>query len=169
MLINRATAKMQAAAESAKQRLESYGFNVRIETDYMNGFFKTVEKIEKTKYVTTSVVIGGEGIAPDDEYCLSIGAAVRKSKVEDDILKEDINAFDKMVDETLAVLDSYEDKLEGLRSLTEKANAEYEKMVKDSNEQQKKFRRISIIGNVAFFIGVAILLAISLWRYKNGA
>lgn len=169
MLINRATAKMNAAAASAKERLEKYGFDIRIETDYMNRFFKTVEKTEKAKFVTTAVVIGGEGIAQEDEYCLSVGAAVKRSKVDDTMLGEDIAAFNKMIDETIEVLDGYEDKLEGLRALAAKANEEYEKMVADVNAKQKKYRRISIIGNAAFFVGVAILVLVAIWRHKNGA
>lgn len=164
MTLNEAVEKMTALAEEAKERLLPYGFDMKVESEYMNVAFRTVEDPKKAKYVTASLVISAEGIDEGDEYCMSIGAQVNRGKVDDAQLEEDSGKFRKMVDDMIATLDRHEDKVEGLRELTAKANEEYKKLVAEIEENQKKAKKMSAIINVVFIVGILILFLVAILR-----
>ena len=164
MTITEAVAKMQEIVLAAKERLDNYGFEIKVETDYMNSMLRTIELPEKAKYVTTSMIIGGEGVKEGEEYCLSIGVAVNRKKVDDNQLEKDSMKFNEMVDEMISVLDAHEDKLEGLGVLTAKAAAEYEKLLAEIQESQKKSRKVAMIGNIVFIAGLILLFIIAALR-----
>lgn len=164
MIMTEAVAKMQAIAASAKERLDKYGFDIKIETDYMNSMLRVIDKPEKARYITTSVIVGGDGVEEGEEYCLSIGVAVRGKKVDDNQLNKDSLKFEEMVNEMISVLDAHEDKLEGLKVLTTKANEEYQKLLAEIQESQKKNRKIALIGNIAFTVGIIILFIVAAMR-----
>lgn len=164
MTVSEAIAKMQATVEGSKAKLEGNGFVMSVETDYMNGSFKTVQDVKKAKFVTVSLVIGAAGTDEGEEYCMSLGADIRSKNVNEKQLEEDIAHYLKMVDDAAEVLEGYEDKLEGLNVLTKKASEEFEKLVAKIEEEQKKSRRISMIGNIVFIIGIALLFIIAFLR-----
>ena len=64
MTINEAVERMNALAKAAEERLSAYGFDTKIESEYMNTSFQTVEDPKKAKFVTTALVVSGEGIRP---------------------------------------------------------------------------------------------------------
>ena len=74
-------------------------------------------------------------------------------------LDKDIENYGNMVNEALETLAEYEDKNEGLDSLTKKASEEYEKLLAKINEDQKKSRKVTMIIN-AVFISLMVLLFI---------
>ena len=164
MTISEAIIKMNAAAESAKERLGCFGLDMKVETDYMNGFFKTVEKPEKAKYATVSLVMSTEGIAEGEEYCISLGVEVKRGKVDETQLAEDAVRFDEMVTECIGVLSGSETVLDGLNTLIAKATEECEKLIAEMEENQKKSRRVSMISNIIFFAGIALLFIVALLR-----
>ncbi len=155
---------MQSTVEAAMARLEGNGFVMSVETDYMNAMLKSVEDTKKAKYVTVSVVIGSEGCKEGDEYCMSLGAMLSRKGVNEEQLDKDIESFGKMVDEAVETLAKYEDKNEGLAYLTAKASAEYEEMVAKMEEEQKRSRRLSMISNIIFIVGIALLFIVALLR-----
>ena len=161
MTVSEAIAKMQSTVEAAKERLEGNGFVMSVETDYMNAMLKSVEDTKKAKYVTVSVVIGSDGGKEGDEYCMSLGAMLSRKGINEEQLDKDIASFGKMVDEAVDTLAKYEDKNEGLAYLTAKASAEYEQMVAKMEEDQKKSRRLSMISNIIFIVGIALLFIVA--------
>ena len=164
MTISESVAKMQETALAAKARLDGYGFDIKVETDYMNSMLRPIENPEKAKYVTTSLIVGGEGVKEGEEYCLSIGVVVKGKKVDDEQFDKDSHKFNEMVDEMIGVLDAHEDKVEGLGVLTAKANEEYEKLLAEIQENQRKSRRAAAIGNIVFFIGIMLLFIVAMTR-----
>ena len=164
MTVNEAIAKMQAVVEASKDRFSGCGFTMSVETDYMNGMLKSVEDVNKARYVTVSLVVSAEGIKEGEEYCMSLGADIRGKKINENQLNEDIAGYEKMVSEAVEALDGYENKSEGLACLTAKASEEYEKLVAKIDEEQKKSRRISMIGNIIFIVGIALLFIVALFK-----
>ena len=164
MTLNEAVEKMQLLAEEAKERLLVYGFDMKIESEYMNASLRAVEDPKKAKYLTTALVVSGEGIKEGEEYCLSIGALINRGKVDDSQLESDSAKFSQMVDEMIETLDSYDDKVEGLHVLIEKANEEYKKLVAEIEENQKKAKKMSAIINTVFIVGIFILFIVALLR-----
>ncbi len=153
-----ALSKMENAANAAKERLSGYGFDISIHFDYMNFMLKTVETPEKASLFTVSVIIGGNGVPEGDEYCMSLGADKKRGKISDEIFERDLKIFGEMIEYARETLDSYEDKLEGLKKLTDEAAADHEKTV----AKLEKAGRIASIANTAFLIGVAVLFIIAL-------
>ena len=164
MTILEAIERMQATAEAAKERLACYGFKLSVEVDYMNSLLKPVETPQKAKFITVSLVCTGEGVKPGEEYCMSIGTETRLGRVSENQLNRDIEGFKKMVDDTVTTLDSYEDKNEGLAFLVAKATEECEKLLTKLKEDEKRNKRVTIVSNVVFWVGVLILFVVALLR-----
>ena len=164
MTLNEAVEKMTALAKEAEERLSTYGFDTKIESEYMNSTFQTVEDPKKAKFATTALVVGGEGIAEGDEYCMSIGAQIVRGKIDDAQLERDSAKFNQMVDEMIATLEKHDDKIAGLNELTTKANEEYKKLMADIEENQKKIKKMSMIINIVFIVGLFILFLVAMLR-----
>ena len=164
MTLNEAVEKMTALAKEAEDRLSTYGFDTKIESEYMNSTFQTVEDPKKAKFATTALVVGGEGIAEGDEYCMSIGAQIVHGKIDDAQLERDSAKFNQMVDEMIATLEKHDDKIAGLNELTTKANEEYKKLMADIEENQKKIKKMSMIINIVFIVGLFILFLVAMLR-----
>lgn len=162
MRTSEAILKMTAIAESAKERLSRFGLDMKIEVDYMNGFFRSMEDPKHARYATVSLVMTTEGVKEGDEYCLSIGASIKRGNVDDARLAEDIVKFEEFLADTERVLEEHETVLEALTALTEKANQEFEKLMAEIDEEQKKSRKISMIGNIVFITGIALLFLIAI-------
>ena len=92
---------------------------------------------------------------------MSLGADIRTKSVNEEQLGKDIESYNKMVDDAVEVLAGYENKQEGLAHLTAKASEEYEKLLAKIEEEQKKSRRIAMIGNIAFIVGIALLFIVA--------
>ena len=161
MTVNEAIEKMQAIVEASKQKLTDNGFTMSVETDYMNGMLVSVNDLKKAKYVTVSLVISAEGTPEGEEYCMSLGADIRSKNVNESQLDKDIKSYQKMVDDAVDILSGYENKNEGLASLTAKASEEYAQLLAKIEEEQKKSRRISLIINIVFIAGFALLLLLA--------
>lgn len=164
MTVSEAIAKMQATVEASREKLEGNGFVMSVETDYMNGMLRTVDTPERARYVTVSLVVSAEGVAEGEEYCMSLGADIRRKKVDETQLDKDIQNYLTMVDEAAEVIANYEDKTEGLAHLTKKASEEYEKLVAKIEEEQKKSRKVALIGNIIFIVGIALLFIVTFLR-----
>ena len=164
MTINEAVNKMQSIVADAKERLEGNGFVMSIETDYMNAMLRSVPNIDKARYVTVSLVVGKEGGKEGEEYCMSLGAAIARKSVDEEQLAKDIESYEKMVNEAVETLAGYEDKNEGLDYLTKKASEEYEKLLAKIREEQKKSRRVSMIINAVFIVGMVLLFIVALLK-----
>ena len=164
MTVTEAIEKMQATVEASKAKLEGYGFKMSVEPEYLNFSFNPVVDIAKAKYLTVSLVISSEASAEGEEYCMSLGAEIRGKKVDEGRLDENIASYNKMVDDAIEVLERYEDKREGLVELTKKAAEEYEKLLERIQEDQKKSRRMSMISNVIFILGIALLFIVAFLR-----
>lgn len=162
MTISEAIAKMQLTVDAAKERLGGNGFVMSTETDYMNAMLRSVDDLKKAKYVTVSVVIAPEGCKEGDEYCMSLGAQISRKGIDNAQLSKDIESFNTMVDEAIDTLAKYEDKNEGLAYLTAKASEEYEKLMANIEEEQKKNRRLSMISNIIFIVGIALLFIVAI-------
>ena len=152
---------MQATVTEAMSRLEGNGFVMSVETDYMNQMLRSVEDTAKAKYVTVSLVVASKDCKEGDEYCMSLGAMITHGKIDDAQLDKDIEGFHEMVSEALEVLAGYENKDEGLSYLTAKANEEYEKLVKKMEEERAKNKRLAMIGNIVFIVGIALLFIVA--------
>ena len=161
MTVIEAIEKMQAAVSSSRERLEGNGFTLSVETDYMNRMFKSVEDVQKAKYITVSLVVSDESTAEGEEYCMSLGAEIRGGKIDGERLDEDIQNYLKMVDDAAALLAGYENKTEGLAELTRRAGEEYEKLVARIEEDNKKSRRLSMISNIIFIVGIVLLFIVA--------
>ena len=164
MTVNEAIEKMQATVEASKERLEGNGFTMSVETEYMNSMLGIVNDLKKAKYVTVSLIISSEDTAEGEEYCMSLGADIRSKNVNEEQLDRDIESYQKMVDEAAEVLAEYENKNEGLAYLTTKASEEYEKLLVKIEEEQKKSRRMSMIINIVFIAGIALLFILALLK-----
>jgi hypothetical protein len=155
---------MQAVASEAMGKLEGNGFSMSVQTEYMDRAFRIVDKPEKAKCVTVSLVISAKDGKPGDEYCISLGAMITRRGIDEEQLANDTEGYNRMVDEALDTLAYYDNKDEGLAFLTAKANEECERFIKEIEEQQKKNRRLAVISNVVFVIGIALLFIIALLR-----
>lgn len=164
MILSEAVAKMESAVKTAMARLEGNGFVMSVETDYMNRAFGTVTDPKKAKCVTVSLVISSKDGKEGEEYCMSLGAMINGRGVDEVQLDRDIEGYNKMVDEALDTLAYYEDKDEGLAYLTKKASEEYEKFVKEMEEGQRKGRRLAMITNIVFILGITLLFILALLR-----
>ena len=161
MTLNEAVEKMHATVEAAKERLSCYGFVMSVETDYMNSMLRTVTDIKKAKYVTVALVVGIEGGKEGEEYCMSVGSNIVRGGIDAEQLDKDLASYVEMVDEAVAVLESHEDKTKGLAQLTAKASEEYEKLLAKIKEEQEKSRKVSMIINTVFIVGMLLLLIVS--------
>ena len=155
---------MEALATASMARLDGNGFKMSVETEYMDRSFRLVNTTDKAKCVTVSLVISAADGKPGEEYCMSLGAMITKRGVDEEQLAKDMDGYNKMVDEALDVLAYYDNKDEGLAYLTAKANEEYEKFVKEIEEGQKKNRRLAMISNIVFIVGIALLFIIAFLR-----
>ena len=164
MLLNEAVAKMQNAVTESMKRLEGNGFVMSVETDYMGRNFASVEDASKAKCVTVSLVVGAKDGDKGEEYCMSLGAMIQKGGVNEEQLDKDIESYGKRVDEALDTLAYYENKDEGLAFLTEKATKEYEELMKKIDEEQRKNRKIAMISNIVFAVGIAILFILAIFK-----
>ena len=164
MTLTEAIGKMQVAVTAAMDRLEGNGFVMSVETDYMDRAFRSVSVPERAKCVTVSLVINTRDGQAGEEYCMSLGAMVSGKNVDEVQLDKDIEGFGKMVDEAIDTLAYYDDKDEGLRFLTAKAAEEYEKFVKEMEEGQRKGRRLAMITNIVFILGITLLFILALLR-----
>ena len=161
MILSEAISKMQGTVASAMERLEGNGFVMSVETDYMNQMLRSVDSAAKAKYVTVSLVVSTKDGKEGEEYCMSLGAMIARGGIDEGQLERDIASFNEMVDEAVEVLAKYEDKNEGHAYLTAKASEEYDKLLKKIDEEHKANRKRSMIINLAFIIGLALLLVIS--------
>ena len=161
MLATDAISKMQATVTEAMSRLDGNGFVMSVEIDYMNQMLNSVEDTAKAKYVTVSLVVASKDCKKGDEYCMSLGAMIVHGKIDDAQLERDIEGFGKMVNEALEVLEKYENKDEGLAYLTAKANEEYEQLVKKMEDERAKNKRLAMIGNIVFIVGIALLFIVA--------
>ena len=164
MKLNEAVIKMQDAVNASMAKLEGNGFVMSVETDYMNRAFMTVSDPKKAKCVTVSLVINTKGGKAGEEYCMSLGAMINGGGIDEAQLDKDIEGYNKMVDEALDTLAYYDNKDEGLAYLTKKASEEYEKFMKEIEEGQKKGRRLAMITNIVFILGITLLFIIALLR-----
>lgn len=164
MTLSDAVKKMQSAVTASMQRLEGNGFVMSVETDYMNNMFASVDDPAKAKCVTVSLVVASKNGKEGEEYCMSLGAMITRRGVDEAQLDKDIEGYDKMVDEAIDTLAYYDNKDEGLAYLTAKASEEYEKMMKEIEEGQRKNRRLAMISNIVFIVGIALLFIIAFLR-----
>lgn len=164
MTVNEAVSKMKDVVSESMHKLDGNGFIMLVETDYMNQMFKSVEDESKAKCVTVSLVISSENVKEGDEYCMSLGAMITRKGVDEAQLYKDIEGYRKMVDEALEVLAGYEKKDEGLAYLTAKANEEYEQLMAKITEDQKKNRRLAMISNIVFVVGIVLLFLVAFLR-----
>lgn len=162
MTLNETISRMQEVVTAAKDKLEGNGFKMSVETDYMDRSLRTVNDVKKAKYVTVSLVIGAEGLEEGDEYCMSLGADISKKGINSEQLEKDIVNYGTMVDEAVKTLEGFENKTEGLALLTKKAGEEYEKLLKKIEEEQQKSRRLSMIINTVFIVGLVILFMVAM-------
>ena len=165
MKLNEAVIKMQDAVNASMAKLEGNGFVMSVETDYMNRAFMTASDPKKAKCVTVSLVINTKGGKAGEEYCMSLGAMINGGGIDEAQLDKDIEGYNKMVEEALDTLAYYDNKDEGLMFLTKKASEEYEKFMKEMEEEQKKTRKRMMITNIAFILGFTLLFVlIALFR-----
>ena len=164
MTVNEAVSKMKDVVSESMHKLDGNGFIMLVETDYMNQMFKSVEDESKAKCVTVSLVISSENVKEGDEYCMSLGAMITRKGVDEAQLYKDIEGYRKMVDEALEVLAGYEKKDEGLAYLTANANEEYEQLMAKITEDQKKNRRLAMISNIVFVVGIVLLFLVAFLR-----
>lgn len=164
MTLTEAVASMQTVVTAAKDRLEGNGFVMSVETDYMDRFFQSVSDLRKARCVTVSLVVSTKDGKKGEEYCMSLGAMITKRGVDEAQLLKDMEGYVKMVDEAIDTLAYYQNKDEGLAYLTKKAGEEYEKLMKEIEEGQKKSRRLSMITNIAFILGFILLLFFAMLR-----
>ena len=164
MILTEAVNKMQSTVESAMTRLDGNGFVMSVETDYMNQTFQSVSDPKKAKCVTVSLVVNTKDGKEGEEYCMSLGAMITRRGIDEEQLDKDIEGYNKMVDEALDTLAYYDNKDEGLAYLTKKASEEYEKFMKEIEEGQKKGRRLAMITNIVFILGITLLFIIALLR-----
>ena len=164
MTLTEAIALMESTVNAAMERLDGNGFVMSVETDYMDRFFRTVTDPGKARCVTVSLVVNTKDGQKGEEYCMSLGAMIAKRGVDEAQLLKDIEGYGKMVDEAVDTLAYYENKDEGLAHLTKKASEEYEKMMKEIEEGQKKSRRLSMITNIAFILGFILLLFFAMMK-----
>ena len=155
---------MKDVVSESMHKLDGNGFIMLVETDYMNQMFKSVEDESKAKCVTVSLVISSENVKEGDEYCMSLGAMITRKGVDEAQLYKDIEGYRKMVDEALEVLSGYEKKDEGLAYLTANANEEYEQLMAKITEDQKKNRRLAMISNIVFVVGIVLLFLVAFLR-----
>ena len=160
MTVSEALNKMQEVVEAAKNRLEGNGFVMSVETEYLSTMFRALPDEKKASYVTVFLIVGKEGGAEGEEYCLSLGASIFKHSVDGEKLAQDIESYEELVNNTVETLAEYENKDEGLDYLTKKASEEYEERMAKVREVQEKNRKISRIVNAAFLIGLVILFII---------
>ena len=162
MTLTEAIKKMQDVVEAAKADLEGNGFTMSVETDFMDASLRTLPDSKRAKYVTVSLVIGAEGIEAGDEYCMSLGADISKKGMSEEQLDKDIENYKTMVAEAKKTLAGYDNKTEGLAYLTRKAGEEYEKLMKKIEEAQMKNRKMSMIINSVFIVGLVILFLVAM-------
>ena len=162
MTLNEAIQKMQEVVEAAKSELDGNGFTMSVETDYMDPALRTLPDAKHAKYVTVSLIVGADGIAKDDEYCMSLGAGISRKGIDEEQLERDIENYKNMVAEAKKTLSGYENKTEGLAYLTKKAGEEYEKLLKKIEEAQMKNRKMSMIINSVFIAGLILLFFVAM-------
>jgi hypothetical protein len=160
MTLENAVERMTEAAELAAAKLREAGASVSVEVDYMNSYLKTVDEAQ-AKFVTTSLVITAEGIPEGKEYCISLGAELRRGNIDAERLECDILKFEKLVDEAADRIYACENKSEAVSALATEAEAEFDKLVEKLNEDHRKGKLISAIGMGLVIIGVVILFIIA--------
>ena len=157
MTVNEALTKMYEVVDTAKARLEGNGFTMSVKTTFMDAMLRPLPDQNRARYASVALLVSKEGGKEGEEYCLSIGAALLRNNANEKRLTRDIEAYEKLVDDTVETLAQYEDKNEGFDFLTKKAEEEYEQLMVKVQEQQQKSRKASMIFNVALVVGLLII------------
>ena len=159
MLVDGAIEKMTEVVQSAARRFNEIGLITAVEIDYLNAFLQSLKNKQQARFIAVSVVIRAYDAPDGSEYCLSLGAEVRGGRVDDGQLDKDIISFEKLVEETVSMLDTATSKAECISKLAEEASNEYEKLIKKNRTEEKKQRIISTIGVIITIIGLIALFA----------
>ena len=171
MTIAEATEKMQHIVADAAEKFKNYGFDTKIDTDYYNYAFDNAKKPEKAKYISVVLKL-------DEKDCnrlhfsafqLAMAVEIKSRQVTEEELEKSKKEFDAMIDETVEFLEGYENKCEGLKVLEKKATEDFERTLKKMQEEYEKNRKTSMIGNIAFIVGLAILLVVAIVRSLYGS
>lgn len=153
MKLDEALSAMTSLVEEQSKRFIGLGVTAKIETDLMDRALGSVTSPKKARFVTVTLVLSAEGITEGEEYCLSLGAEIKGSKVNETIAK-DMDSFVNMVDEALEQLSSYENKAEGIKALATAASREFDELVdkiKGESKKQKITGLISVLAIIAIF------------------
>ena len=161
MRIDEALVFMEDKLDEQLARFDGYDVKIKRERRYLNSLFREIDKPEKAKFATVTLIFGAEGLEEEKEYCLSVSAEIKRGRVNEEKLNHSAEEFKKYVDKTLAALSSNESAAEALSSLSEEATAEYEKLLEELNQAREKEQKIGAIGTVLVLFGIAILFAVA--------
>lgn len=155
--------KMTEIVSLAAERFTELGITAKIETDYMNRMLGPVGSIEKAKYITVTLILSTDEIQKDEEYCLSLGAEIKGSNIDDSILEKSIANFEQMIEETVDKLSEYENKTEAITVLAQTASEEVERLMEKIKASEKKQRLITYIGIAVIIVIFVILMGAGLF------
>ena len=168
MKLELARSKMTEIAEGAAERLRALGVEATVEFDYMDGMLRSVEPGKRVRYLTVSVIIAAEGIAKGEEYCLSLGAMLRRGEIDEEMLTRDSDKFNEMINDTVKRLEGAESVTEVIKQMTTEAEAECEKLLEKLEADNKRNRRISTISSVVIFVIIIAVYVIFMLVSGNG-
>ena len=160
MTLECAVERMTEAAELAAVKLRAAGALVSVAVEYLSSYLKTVDEAH-AKFVTVSLVITSDGLPEDEEYCISLGAELRRGNIDSERLECDILKFEKLVAEAEGRISAVENKREAITALAAEAAAEFDRLVAKLNEDHRKGKIISAIGMALVIIGVILLFIVA--------
>ncbi len=158
MNITDALQRMRAATDDVKHCFDGYGFEVKTDVFYMDKYFRNLPSHENAKFATATITLSSGSDEDGAEYCMSVGVEIKRGGVDEGKLNEDIASFSEIVSTVHSRFEAAEDKHAVLSELSQEANEEYKKLVIDL----RKSKKISTAMNIAFSIGMAVLLLIVL-------
>ena len=157
MKVTEAYEKIKAEVENALPLFDGIKVNVSVENEICDGNLDTIEDISRAKSISSTLVIGADGLTEDDNYCLYLGLDVKRGEVKDDEVNKTVSEFRKTLEEVRSTLAVSEDTTKTLLELGKAAEEEFEEVMK----QIKKSSRISGIAAALFGIGVLILFLVA--------
>ena len=124
---------------------------------------KSLKTPEKAKYITATLVLSTDQTKEGDEYCLSLGAIINSGKVSEDILEGDIEKFLTLVGQTKERIKASDSAEVAIGELANEASLQFQELVDQIKEDEKKQKLTSIIGIVCVVVIFILITAFSIF------
>ena len=163
MNINDALKIMNEKADEYAARFTETGVTVKKEVRYLNRVFAEIQNPKRARYMTVTLTLCADGLEEEYEYCLSIGAELHRSGVNESQLEKAKAEFAFFANAALDRLRGSDNPTEVLYKLSSEANEEHEKLLAELSQMQRKWhKRAGLFSLIAIIVMIILIVILSL-------